>query len=302
MKILLTGASGLVGSAFARLAAAQGHEVIGVVGRWSETVPGTTGLLARDLTQRDAAAELVRGIRPDAIVNAAAVSEPAACEAAPERSQQLNVDFPAALAIAAAATPTRLLHLSSEQVFDGEHAPYSALDRPAPLNLYGRQKRASEERVLAAHPAAAVVRIPLLLGNSLTSRRSVHEKLFELWQTGQPARLYVDEMRQVCSADSVATMLLALAARPDLGGIFHWAGHTAISRHELGRRIALRFGVAAERLVAVRRSDTPEISAKRARDLSMHTEPLARELGLTPESPDEAIALLQRPRWAANVA
>jgi dTDP-4-dehydrorhamnose reductase len=60
LKILLTGASGLVGSAFARAAAAAGHEVFGVVGRWSETVPGTAGLLARDLADSTQAQALVR--------------------------------------------------------------------------------------------------------------------------------------------------------------------------------------------------------------------------------------------------
>lgn len=299
MKLLITGASGLVGSAVARLAGAAGHEVTGVVGRWRERVPGTTGLLARDLARPGEGAELIHGLRPDAVVNAAAIADPGACETAPDLSQRLNVEFPAELALAAAQAGVRLLHLSSEQVFDGEHAPYAETDPARPLNLYGRQKLASEQRVLGAAPTAAVVRIPLLLGNSLTSRRSVHEKLFELWATGEPARLYVDEIRQVCSADSVARVLLALAARAELTGIFHWAGAEPVSRHELGQRLARHFGAAPERLIAVRRADTPAASAKRPRDLSLTIAPLARALALTPEPLAAAIAPLQRPPWAA---
>ncbi|MBA4136431.1 MAG: NAD(P)-dependent oxidoreductase [Opitutus sp.] len=301
MKILLTGASGLVGSAFARLASASGHEVFGVVGRWSEIVFGVTGLLARDLSDPAQAQALVQGIHPACIINAAAISEPAACEADPARSQQVNVDFPVALAVVAAQARVRLIHLSSEQVFDGESAPYRPGDAVRPLNLYGRQKAEAEARVLAADKHAAVVRLPLLFGNSLTGRRSVHEKFFELWAAGKTAGLFVDERRQVCSAASVAAMLLALAARRDLHGIFHWAGAESVSRHEMGQAICRQFGVDEKWIRAQRRAELPEFAAKRPRDLSLDCAPLDRELGLPREKFAEAITQLVRPAWAREL-
>src|SRR5688572_28860976 len=98
MKILLTGASGLVGGAFARHAAAAGHAVTGVVGRWSTPLPGLASQLALDLQDGAAVDALVRKERPDWIVNAAAVSEPAECEAKPDQARQLNVALPDRLA------------------------------------------------------------------------------------------------------------------------------------------------------------------------------------------------------------
>lgn len=297
MNLLLTGASGLVGAACARLAAAQGHLVTGLVHGFTGSVPGLTRQLRLDLRDPAAVRATVRNLQPAVILNAAAVAEPAQCDADPARAEALNVALPATLAEVAAETGARLIHLSSEQVFDGEHAPYAPTDTPAPINLYGRQKVTSEDRVLAAAPASAVVRLPLLLGNSLTGRRSVHEKMLETHAAGQPIKLYTDEIRQVCDADSVAAALLALAARPDLGGRLHWAGAEPISRWDLGRRLAAALGLPETSLVPIARADTPAVSARRPRDLTLHLAPLDRALGLRPQTVAEAIRDLVRPAW-----
>lgn len=295
MRLLLTGASGLLGAACARRAAELGHETVGVVGSWHGPVAGLAQRRQVNLNNLAALAGLVHDARPDCIVHTAAISDPATCDVSPLVAQQLNVELPAALAQLAVARGIRLLHLSSEQVFDGEHAPYAPADAPAPLNLYGRQKAESEPRVLETAPSAAVVRASLLLGNSPSGRRSMHEKFFAAWQAGRRMRLYTDEIRQVCSADNLAAALLELAERPDLTGIFHWAGAEPVSRWEIGRRIAAHFDVAEKWLEPVARAVTPEISARRPRDLSMRLAPLDRELRTRPQTLDEAVAGLVEP-------
>jgi dTDP-4-dehydrorhamnose reductase len=295
MRILLTGASGLVGTEVARQAANAGHTVIGLVGRWAHAVPGTSELHSVDLTHAAVAVEWTSRIQPDVIINAAAISEPAACETDPVVSRNLNVMLPAALAEAAAATGAHFIHISSEQVFNGEKAPYHRDDSPTPINLYARQKVESEQLVLAASTGAAVVRAPLLLGNSLSGRRSVHEKLFELWSGGNSARLYADEFRQVCTAGNLATALLELASRPDLRGIFHWAGAQLCSRYELAQRIAAQFGVPSTLVASIHRAETPAISAKRPANLALNLAPLDRELRVKPQSLDDALRELVVP-------
>lgn len=301
MRLLVTGASGLVGAALTRAAAAAGHTVIGVVGRWNEAVPGAAELRSADLSDPGAAARLLAEFRPDAVVNAAAVAEPALCEADPVRSAALNTAWPGALAAAAAGAGTRLVNLSTEQVFAGETPPFGPDSVPAPLNRYGRQKLAGEQAVRAADPAAAVVRLPLLLGNSLGGRRSVHEKLFESWDAGRPAPLFTDEIRQVCTADSVAALLLALGPRRDLAGVFHWAGADAVSRWELGRALCAHFGVPERWIVAQRRADAPQAAATRPRDLTLDCAGIDDRLGVPRERLADAVRSLRRPAWAAAV-
>lgn len=305
MKILLTGASGLVGAAVARQAAQAGHNVIGLTGRWAGAVPGTTELHSVDLTDPTTADKWVERAQPDAVINAAAVSEPAACEVDPARSQVLNVTLPGLLAQATARSGVRFIHISSEQVFSGEEAPYTITSLPRPLNLYGRQKVESENRVASADPAAAIVRAPLLLGNSLSGSRSVHEKLFELWAGGGVARLYADEFRQACTAGSLAAALLELAAKPELRGTFHWAGASLCSRYEIGQRLANHFRVPERFVAPLHRADTPAISAKRPANLALDLAPLHRALHVKPQSFDEALQELIVPenfrRWQESL-
>lgn len=300
MNILLAGASGLVGGNFAAIAAAAGHRVTGLVGRWPQALPGLDRQVALDLRDSAAVDALARDVRPEIIINAAAISEPAQCEADSETSHRLNVSLPEALACLASATGSRLIHLSTEQVFDGTRPPYAVGGARRAINLYARQKIEAEDRVLAAAPDRAVVlRLPLLIGNSPGGRRSVHERLLMLWAEGKPAKLYRDEIRQTCTADSVAVAMLELCGRPEMRGVFHWAGAEPVSRLAIGERVRAHFGLNETRapIVALSRDDDPAAVASRQADLSLDLAPLDRELKTRPETFDEALAKLRLPAW-----
>ncbi len=300
MKLFLTGASGLVGGTLAQVAAAAGHTVTGVVGRWAGTLPGLARQVTLELQDEAAVRALVREVRPEVIVNAAAISEPAQCDAEPEKAWRLNVALPGWLAQAAGETGARLIHLSTEQVFDGTRPPYAIGDPRRAINRYAQHKLEAEDRVLAAATdRAAVLRLPLLMGNSPGGRRSVHERLLMIWADGKPAKLYLDEIRQTCTADSVAAALVELCGRPDLRGPLHWAGAEPISRLDIGRRVRAHFGLseAAAPIIAVARRDDLAAQATRQADLSLDLAPLARKLHTRPETFDEALAKLKRPAW-----
>jgi dTDP-4-dehydrorhamnose reductase len=300
MHILLTGASGLTGAAFAKLAAAAGHRITGTVGRWSDPLPGLARQVAFELQDEAAVAALVRQERPELIVNAAAISEPAQCDAEPEKAHRLNVGLPGALARAVQETGARLLHLSTEQVFDGAHAPYAVNAPRRAINRYAQQKLAGEDAVLATAPERSIVlRIPLLMGNSPGGRRSVHERLLMLWADRKPAKLYADEIRQTCTADSVARAMLELGERSDLAGALHWAGAEPVSRLEIGRRIRAHFGLseAEAPIIAVSREGDAVAQATRQADLSLDLAPLSGLLRTRPQTLAEALAELKVPAW-----
>jgi len=304
MKIVVSGASGLVGAAVAQQAAAAGHTVIGLIGTWTGRVPGATVLQSFDLADPARAAHWVAQTRPDAIINAAAFADPASCEKAPELSHSVNVTWPTHLAQAAIETGARLVHISSEQVFDGVHAPFAPTSECHPFNLYGRQKLESEQAILAIAPGSIVVRPPLLVGNSLSGHRSLHEKMLELWAGGGVARLFGDEFRQVCSAENLAAVLIELAERRDLRGPVHWAGADLVSRFELGRRLAEKFHAPAALLTEVWRSANPAVAAKRPANLALDLAPLDRELRTHPQPLNEAIRGLRVPssiKWPPAV-
>jgi dTDP-4-dehydrorhamnose reductase len=300
MRILLTGASGLVGSNTAAAAERRGHTVHGIVGSWNGgAIPGLASVARVDLRDLAAVTAAVLEFFPDAIINAAAVSEPAGCEVDPDGSRALNVLLPQRLAELAHHLSCRLVHISSEQVFAGTQAPYAVTDATSPVNTYGRQKVESEKLVHVAAPDfAATVRAPLLTGNSLGGARSVHERLFVDWAAGRVARLFTDEIRQPCTAENLSDVLVELCERADVRGVFHWAGAEAVSRHELGLRIARHFGVPASgRIDEARLAGTPA-AATRPADLAFDLKPLAGRLTTRVQTLDEQFETLRVPRAA----
>jgi dTDP-4-dehydrorhamnose reductase len=299
MNILLAGASGLVGSAFARAAHRRGHRVVGIVGRHVGEIEGLAQKRPVDLANEGATTAAVLDVFPQAIVNCAAISVPEQCDVNPALAQSLNVTLPATLARLAHHVSARLIHLSSEQVFDGTRATsYSAEDPVSPINLYGRQKLESERAVHAgASEFAVTLRAPLLMGNSASGARSNHERMMADWAAGRTPKLFTDEFRQPCTAENLAEVMVELCERNDLRGIFHWAGSELISRHALGERIRDHFKLTARQapLASVTRAAVPEAVRKRQACLALDIAPLAGKLKTRPQTIAEQLEELQVP-------
>jgi dTDP-4-dehydrorhamnose reductase len=156
--VLVTGASGLLGSALVRQLQQDGLAVMGLCNR--NPMPG---LIPVDLMNRDAVLDLAR-LKWDAIINCAAFRSPDYCEKNPEPASVLNARMPEWLAGMAAARNAPFIHISTDYVFPGEAPPYSEASPVAPVNVYGRTKVDAENAVRLAHPHALVVRIPALYG------------------------------------------------------------------------------------------------------------------------------------------
>jgi dTDP-4-dehydrorhamnose reductase len=298
MKLFVLGASGLVGGAFAEAATRAGHHVIGTVGDFPGPVSGVAELLPLDLTDEVAVTTSILQAKPAAIINAAAISEPAKCEEDPVRSQQLNVALPTLLARLAKQLNARLIHLSSEQVFAGDRAPYAVTDPVAPINVYAQQKVESERLVHSNAPQLAVtVRAPLLMGNSPSGKRSLHERLLADWAAGKMPVLYTDEFRQTCTAQNLAAALLELCTRREITGVFHWAGAELLSRHELGLRIRAHFGLPENKapLKTTDRATDPKAAAKRQANLALDLRPLSQLLKTPVEAFAQQLATLAVP-------
>lgn len=299
MNIFLTGASGLLGSAFARAAARRGHRVTGTVGSFPGAIEDLATTLRLDLTQADATTSAVLEVFPDVIVNCAAVSMPEQCDADPHRSETLNVALPALLARLAYHVSARLIHISSDQVFDGARSrPYETTATPCPINLYGRQKLESEQAVQdGARDFSVVLRAPLLLGNSASGQRSHHERLFADWAAGRTPRLFVDEFRQPCTAENLAEVMVELGERNDLCGVFHWAGAALLSRYEIGCQIREHFRLTDQKapLQAVKREEHAAVVRQRPPCLALALAPLAGKLKTRPERLAEQLATLNVP-------
>ncbi len=153
-----------------------------------------------------------------------------------EEAQAVIVEGTRGIAEAVAQTGARLIHMSTDLVFDGEHAPYVESDPPAPLNFYGAAKAEAERIVADICPAAAIVRTSLVTCFHPPDPRT-QPILDALLGHRPPATLFTDEYRCPVRVEDLAAALVELISRP-FSGILNIAGPERLSRYELGLRIA----------------------------------------------------------------
>jgi dTDP-4-dehydrorhamnose reductase len=282
MKVLILGASGLIGNAACAAAVRRGHEVCVLRHRTDPAVKGIAETLSMDASDLPALTQSIIELWPDAIINAAALSSPESVDAQAQLAERINVALPRQLAQVSTHLGARLIHLSTDMVFDGVGGQaYRSTDLPNPTNLYGQLKLMAEREVLEHNPEDPVVlRVTLTMGNSPGGRRSVHEKILHALAAGERVRMATDEIRQPVSAENLADVMVELIERRDLHGIFHWAGTETLTRYDLACRIMRAFRL-PESLIEPyeRHSDTPG-----GREWSMVLPPLLGKLRNFPAS------------------
>ncbi|MFM9493992.1 SDR family oxidoreductase [Streptomyces galilaeus] len=242
MTVLIVGGSGFLGAELVRQAAVAGHPTAATyTTRRPRSIPGVQwhALDLRDPTRVKA---VMAEIRPRVVINASSGMADWA----------VTAEGPVRLAMAAAKSGSRLVHVSSDAVFSGTRVHYDESCLPDPLTPYGAAKAAAETGILLVRPDAVVARTSLIIGNG----RSVHERTVHELATGARAGvLFTDDVRCPVHVTDLATALIELASG-ESNGIHHLGGSDALSRHELGILIARRDGLDGSRLPAGLRADS----------------------------------------------
>ncbi|RJR44286.1 MAG: NAD(P)-dependent oxidoreductase [Desulfobacteraceae bacterium] len=263
-RVLVTGASGLLGWNICRSPSFQDWQIFGVCFTHPVSLSGVT-ILKRDLGDAGGTEILFQDVRPDAVIHAAAVSDPEYCEAHGPECFGLNVDASIRLAHLCRKRSIPYVFTSSDLAFDGMNPPYREEDPVSPVSLYGRQKVEAERGILEVYPDAAVCRLPLMFGIPGAGFRSILP-MVKAMSEGAPLRLFVDEHRTPLHAGTAAAgVILALEKGR---GILHIGGPERISRFELGKRMAEVFGQEQAVLVPSRQKEAIT-AAPRPPDVSL---------------------------------
>ena len=264
-RLLITGASGLLGANL--LLAAHGeHAVTAVSHRHRLQLAGATCLQA-DLTEPQLWPDLLRAARPDAVIHCAALTDVDVCEANPERAERLNAEVPAGLAQACAQAGTRLVHISTDAVFDGDQGAYAEDDAARPINVYGATKLRAEQAVLAALPTAIVLRTNLF-GWNAQPKQSLTEWFLHKLRRAEPSIGFTDVHVTPLAADDLAAWILRLLAS-NVSGVLHVAGRESMSKYDIGCRVAEAFGLDA-RLIRPGSVDDAPLRARRPHRLNLN--------------------------------
>jgi dTDP-4-dehydrorhamnose reductase len=194
---------------------------------------------ALDLADRTAVLRLVEQIQPDTIVHTAYRKEGV-------QAYAITAEGTAAVAEAAAACGARLVHVSSDVIFDGAHAPYDETALPAPIHAYGAAKAAAEAAVKRLAPGAVIVRTSLICRLEPADR--ITAWVVDSLRNDRPITLFTDEIRSPVWVDDLAAALIELVF-DDFAGVINVAGPQALSRYAMGERLAQRFGLDARKII-----------------------------------------------------
>lgn len=222
MKILLTGANGQLGRCFQdRLPES-----------WQIKALGSAELDISNLSQVE---EVVLSWKPDAIVNAGAYTAVDKAESDMEAAAEVNTKGPENLAIAARSIGAKLVHVSTDYVFDGQGTtPYLETDTTNPLGVYGRTKLEGEQATHAVLPDAVIIRTAWVFseyGNNFV------KTMVNLAKKRDALGIVNDQRGCPTYAGDLASAIIDLLQKNSPGGIYHYVGDTEVSWFEFADRI-----------------------------------------------------------------
>lgn len=241
MNLLLTGRNGQVGAEPQRIlqpALATDHAAL-------------------DLADADAIRRVVREVKPDVIVNAAAYTAVDQAESEPELAMRVNGAAPGVLAEEAKRRGALLVHYSTDYVFDGaKRSPYAEDDAPHPLGVYGRSKLEGEARIRACGGRYLIVRTAWVYGRGSNFVRAILKQA----EKGAPLRVVNDQLGAPTWAADIATVTAGLLGQRS-EGTFHVSAAGVASWYEVALEILRLARLAAQ----VRPVSTAEYGAKAPR-------------------------------------
>ena len=277
-KLLVTGASGFLGWHIVQRLKTT-WETYGIFLKHAVKTSGCT-FMRCDLTRYADVKGLFGRIRPDAVIHAAAMSDPNYCQQNQPETDKINLDAAELIAGLCAEHEIPCLFTSSDLVFDGLQPPYCEIDPVSPINYYGEQKVLAEQAMRKRYPRTVICRMPLMFGDSGPAMTKSLQPMLKAMASGVALNLFVDEYRTPISGrDAAAGLVIALERMPD---ILHLGGGERVSRYEFGRMVAGTFNL-SNAVLTPRRLADHDMPAPRPPDISFDSSK-ARSFGFHPGS------------------
>jgi dTDP-4-dehydrorhamnose reductase len=299
-RILICGSNGLLGQRLALMLSTQtDYEVLNTSFERSFVFDDRLfDYTQLDISKKGDVKSLVSSFHPTVILNAAAATNVDWCEAHREDAWKVNVVGVENLVEAARKVGSRLVHVSTDYVFDGNHGPYSEDDKPNPINYYGKSKLASENAVRIGGIPYTILRTIVLYGAGIGIKES-----FPLWvvrnlKAGNHVCCVEDQISNPTHVNDLAFAAVK-GFELDRDGIYHVCGKDRASRYEFALRIADIFGLDAG---LIKRTKTIDLKQEATRPLQSGfvTLKAQTELGLNPMDITQGLTVLKREMQATG--
>ena len=260
-KVLITGANGLIARKISEYISDYPSQV--VLTSRSESIPGCShDYFSADLSDIHAFEALLDKLGPDMIIHTAAVASVDYAATHPEETRLINERAVESIARWCGKNKCRLIHFSSDFVFDGQKSVYNENDKPRPLSLYGTTKWMGEKLVSRYAPDHVIIRTILVYGLVPHSAR-MNFPLWVITRLNDGVKTYItgDQFRSPTYVNDLARATLEMAFS-DFRGLLHISGDEHVSIIEFARKVANVFQLDASLLVDAKTSDLHQAGAR----------------------------------------
>jgi len=245
-----------------------------------------------DLTRKSDVKSLISSFQPDVIMNAAGATNVDWCETHREEAWNVNVRGVEHLIEGARKVGARLIHVSTDYVFDGKSGNYAEKDKPNPINYYGKTKLAGENAVRISDIDHAIVRTVVMYGYGHQVKRNFALWVIDCLKAGTSIRCVDDQVSTPTYVGDLATGILKIAEL-EKSGLFHIGGSERISRYDFAIRIAKHFDLDSSSIARIKSSELKQ-NAARPMDTTFVILKAEIELGLKPSNVGQGLTLLKR--------
>ncbi len=236
MQILVIGGSGFLGTYVTNCCVKMHHTAVGTSTNFQMRVSGLIGL---DISNMNQILQTVESLKPDCVINCAAITDVDECERQPKKAELVNSIGPKNLAEISADTNIRLIQVSTDAIFDGKHGSYSEDSSPNPINTYAKTKLEGERFVSSIAENYAIVRTNFygLNPNGKGLLNWILKSLAEKREiTG-----FEDVVFNPLWAADLAECLLGVAQMSYIG-ILNCSGNQILSKYEFAKAVATNLG------------------------------------------------------------
>lgn len=262
-RILITGSNGLLGQKLVELLSHLNSYNLLLTSKQDRSVFQDETLLyvQVDISNKRDLRKVVDEFEPDIIINTAAITNVDACEKDREAAWKVNVGGMENLIHSAKLVGAKLIHLSTDYVFDGKNGPYDELARPNPANYYGRTKLAGENLLVTSGIPYAIVRTMVLFGVAYGIKLNFGLWVLKELSDNSSIRIADDQFANPTLADDVAYAILKIVEL-DRSGIYHVAGPDLMSRYEFALVIARVFKLNKKLISPVKTASLKQIAQR----------------------------------------
>lgn len=294
--LLVLGASGLTGYKIMQ----QAGKKFEVLGTYNARIPLDKGMIRLDLKNEDGIRHLISGIKPDVLINTTALHNVDYCEQHPDESYYINTKVVGTLSQECNRIGARLVHISTDFVFDGLKDSYVESDEAVPLSTYGRHKLEGEALAKTCsswailRPSVVYGWTPLeTQGSTSSSGKPMNFALWALQKMNKNEELKIvdDQFSSPTLADTLAAVALRLADRT-VNELYHVSGTSCLSRYEFTKKIAEMMGYPVD-LVKPISSKSFVQAAKRPAKSCLDCTKVQKELNYRLLGVDESLAVMR---------